>query len=83
MRFSLLPNHSTGRPDELLAVGGHFVGLRDACRLGGGLFLARGVRVRGGAALYRPEVGTKALKQTFHEARGVGGVWIGFHIVGR
>ena len=64
-------------------MGGHFVGLRDACGVGGEHFLDRGVRVRGGAALCRPEEGAKTLKQTFHEARGWGGVWIGFHVVGR
>ena len=64
-------------------MGGHFVGLGDACGFGGGLFLGRGVRVRGGAALCRPEEGTKTLEQTFHEARGDGRVLIGFHVVGR
>ncbi len=62
---------------------GHFVGLRDACGFGSGHFLGRGMRVRGGAALCRPEEGTKALEQTFHEARGGGRGLIGFHIVGR
>ena len=83
MRFALLPNRSTGRPDELLAVGGHFLGLCRICCFCVGHFLGRGMRVRGVAALCRPEEGTKALKQTFHEARGGGGVWIGFHVVGR
>ena len=83
MRFALLSNLSTGRPNELLAVGGHFLGLRCTCCFCVGHFLGRGMRVRGGAALCRPEEGTKTLKQTFHEARGGGGVLIGFHVVGR
>ena len=62
---------------------GHFVGLGDACWIGGGMFLGRGIRVRGGAALRRPEEGIEALEQTFHEARGGGRGLIGFHVVGR
>ena len=64
-------------------MGGHVVGLWNACGFGEELFVGRGTRVRGGAALCRPEEGTKALKQTFHEARGGGRVLIGFHVVGR
>ena len=62
---------------------GHSVGPCHACGFGGRLFLGRGMRVLGRVALRRPKEGAKTLKQTFHGARGGGGVLFGFHIVGR